>query len=243
MEYSDLCYIYDCVWAGKYTDFKSFYEDTQPKMDDKDIVEICKYALTYYLKWDEDIIHDNLTDEVLKRMKLYNLVMRVYPFPTEISDDMKVKYLIGVMYPKYYSFDKNESTQEVFRRLNEGELDKPPKGFFSNSEDGREHAKICFRYLVNNYYMFKGYEEIFRFFTSTEGKRFLNSHHLKQTTNLFGTIADLVFASFEDLGMSADEREECMLYREKYKSMIYMERFMRKEKKARREERRALDNQ
>ena len=104
MEKQDLYYIYDSVWAGMYTDFKPFCEENEQKMAPEDILEICRYAFRYYLRWNADAVHMRLTEDVLKQMKLYSLV-RTYPFPEEISKQMQIPYLVGKLYPQFYRFD------------------------------------------------------------------------------------------------------------------------------------------
>lgn len=238
MDRRDICFIYDSVWAGMYADFKPFYDESDPKMDPEDILEICRYAFSKYLRWSPDVIHTYMTEDILKRMKLYSLVMKVYPFPNELSDSMKLQYLIGMLYPKYYHFDKAESTEETFAELVEQKQDKAPKGFFANTEEGKKRAKICFRYMINHYKIFSTREDIFRYFNTVEGRKYLAAVKLKQSAKNFGTMADLIYESLNDLGMSKEEHEECLLLKEKYKSRYYMDRYIRKVKKIRREERR-----
>lgn len=238
MEKQDLCYIYDSVWAGMYADFKPFYEESDPKMDPEDILEICRYAFRYYLRWNADAVHMRLTEDVLKQMKLYSLV-RAYPFPEEVSEPMRIPYLIGKLYPQFYRFNKEQATEEVYADLVDRNTEKPPKGFFANTDEGRERAKICFRYMVNNYKIFKTREDAFHFFSTVDGRKYLGQCRLKYVSKLFGTDIDFVYESFSDLGMTAQEHEECMYCREKYKSKIYMEKYIRKVKKQKREERKA----
>ncbi len=238
MEKQDLYYIYDSVWAGMYTDFKPFYEESDQKMTPEDILEICRYAFRYYLKWNADAVHLRLTEDVLKQMKLYSLV-RTYPFPEEISEPMKIPYLVGMLYPQFYRFNPEQATEETYADLVDGNLEKPPKGFFANTDEGRKRAKICFRYMVNNYKIFATREDAFLFFSTVEGRKFLARCRLKYVSKFFGTDIDFVYESFSDLGMTAEEHEECMYCREKYKSKIYMEKYIRKIKKNRREERKA----
>ncbi len=238
MEKQDLYYIYDSVWAGMYTDFKPFYEEGGQKMAPDDILEICRYAFRYYLKWNADAVHRRLTVDVLKQMKLYSLV-KTYSFPEEVSEPMKIPYLVGMLYPQYYHFNPEQATEETYANLVDGKQEKPPKGFFANTDEGRNRAKICFRYMVNNYKIFTTREDAFRFFSTVDGRKFLNECRLKYVSKYFGTDIDFVYESFSDLGMTAEEHEECLYYREKYKSRIYMEKYIRKIKKERREERKA----
>ena len=238
MEKQDLCYIYDSVWAGMYADFKPFYEETNPKMDPDDILEICRYAFRYYLRWNADAVHLRLTEDVLKQMKLHSLV-RAYPFPEEVSEPMRIPYLVGKLYPQFYHFNKEQATEEIYADLVDRNMEKPPKGFFANTEGGRERAKICFRYMVNNYKIFKTREDAFHFFSTVDGRKYLGQCRLKYVSKLFGTDIDFVYESFSDLGMTAQEHEECMYCREKYKSKIYIEKYIRMVKKQKREERKS----
>ena len=240
MEKQDLYYIYDSVWAGMYTDFKPFYEENEQKMAPEDILEICRYAFRYYLRWNADAVHMRLTEDVLKQMKLYSLV-RTYPFPEEISEQMKIPYLIGKLYPQFYRFDPEQATEKTYADLMDGKLEKPPKGFFANTDEGRKRAKICFRYMVNNYKIFATREDAFQFFSTVEGRKFLALCRLKYVSKFFGTDIDFVYESYSDLGMTAEEHEECLYCMDKYKSRIDMEKNIRKIKKNRREERKAAE--
>lgn len=82
-------------------------------------------------------------------MKLYSLV-RAYPFPEEVSEPMRIPYLVGKLYPQFYRFNKEQAAEEIYADLVDRNMEKPPKGFFANTEEGRERAKICFRYMINN---------------------------------------------------------------------------------------------
>ena len=236
MEKEDLYYIYDSVLAWMYNDFKPFYLEIEQRMAPDDILEICRYAFRYYLRWNADAVHMRLTEDVLKHMKLYSLV-RTYPFPAEISERMKIPYLVGKLYPQFYRYNPEQAAEETYANLIDGVQEKPPKGFFADTDEGRKRAKICFRYMVNNYKIFATREEAFRFFSTVEGRKFLDKYRLKYVAKHFGTDIDFVYESFNDLWMTAEEHEECMYCREKYNSMIYMEKYIRKIKKKRREER------
>lgn len=238
MEKQDLYYIYDSVWAGMYSDFKPFYEESEQKMLPEDILEICRYAFRYYLRWNADKVNELLTDDVLKMMKLHNLV-RAYPFPAELNEQDRIPYLVGKLYPQFYRYNREEATEKTYSGLIDGRTDHLPKGFFSNTDDGRARAKICFRYLLNNYKIFEKREDAFKFFSTVDGRKYLGQYRLKYASKLFGTDIDFVYESFNDLGMTAEEHEECVYCREKYKSRIYMEKYIRKVKKIRREERKA----
>lgn len=230
MQKEDLCYIYDSVWAGMYTDFKPFYNENEQRMEPEDIIEICRYAFEYYLRWNSDAVHKRLNNDILKQMKLYSLV-RTYPFPEEVGEQMKIPYLVGMLYPKYYRFEPAQAAEETYADLVEGRQEKPPKGFFANTEGGKKRAKICFRYMVNNYKAFATREDAFRFFSSVEGRKFLTQCKLKYVAKYFGTDIDFVYESYMDLGMSPEEYNECVRCREKYKSRLFMEKQMRKLRK------------
>ncbi len=239
MKKQDLYYIYDSVWAGMYTDFKPFYNESDQRMNPEDILEICRYAFRYYLRWNPDAVHKRLTEDILKQMKLTSLI-KTYPFPEEVSDPMKIPYLVGVLYPQYYHFDPKQAAEQTYSDLVEGRLDKPPKGFFTNTDEGRMRAKICFRYMVNNYKIFATKEETFRFFSTVVGRKFLGKYKLKYVAKYFGTDIDYVYESLSDLGMTTEEHEECLYCHEKYKSKLFMEKYIRKVKKQQREERKSV---
>lgn len=56
-------------------------------------------------------------------------------------------------------------------------------------------------------------------------------YRLKQNVHFFGTMADYIFESLTEKPMIPSKYEECMFFRERYKSMYYMERYERKKKK------------
>ena len=171
-----------------------------------------------------------LTTDVLHRMKLYNLVMKLYPFPVELTENMRVEYLVKKLYPDGEKFDPLVSTEEAYRRMIEDGEDMP-KGFFNASVEGRQRAKICLRYMLNHYRIFKDYQEIFDFFSTLEGRKWIAQYRLKQNVHFFGTMADYIFESLTEKPMVPSKYEECMYFRERYKSMYYMERYERKKKK------------
>lgn len=230
MDQSCIAYMYDTVWSGMCNDFKPYYEEQEPKMLPSQILAICRYAFKTYLKWTPDEVEKYLTPEVLRRMKLYNLVMKVYPFPVELTENMRIDYLVAKLYPKGRKFDPLKVTEETYQRMIEyGET--MPKGFFNATVEGKRRAKICFRYMLNHYKIFADYHQIFEFFSTLEGRKWIAQYRLKQNVHFFGTMADYIFESLTEMPMTPEEYEECMFYRERYKSMYYMERYDRKKKK------------
>ena len=230
MDQGCIAYMYDCVWSGMCNDFKPFYEEQEPKMQPSQILSICRYAFRYYLKWTPEDVARYLTTDVLHRMKLYNLVMKLYPFPVELTENMRVEYLVKKLYPDGEKFDPLVSTEEAYRRMIEDGEDMP-KGFFNASVEGRQRAKICLRYMLNHYRIFKDYQEIFDFFSTLEGRKWIAQYRLKQNVHFFGTMADYIFESLTEKPMVPSKYEECMYFRGRYKSMYYMERYERKKKK------------
>lgn len=230
MDQRCIAYMYDTVWAGMCNDFKPYYEEQDPKMPPSQILAICRYAFSYYLKWSVDDVERYLTTDVLRRMKLYNLVMKVYPFPVELTEKMRIDYFVNQLYPKRTEFDPLKMTEEAYQRMIE-DGEEMPKGFFSATVEGKRRAKICFRYMVNHYKVFESYEQIFDFFSTLEGRKWIAKYRLKQNIHFFGTIADYIFESFTEIEMPPDAYEECMFYRERYKAMYYMERYEKKKKK------------
>lgn len=180
-------YIYDQVLLGrKKTIGKELFEMTvngrkeyNPVDEDRSI-KIIKYAFEYYLGWSPSRIWEEISEEILEKMKLSSLVNQRVRFPVELLDTKEnLKYLVCRMYPDLYHYRPEHAVINYYDRVLSGEIKRFKKGFFSKEDNsGKDRAAICLRRALELDGRFASREEMYDFFCRSEGRQFISTHKL-----------------------------------------------------------------
>lgn len=171
MEKADLYFLYDSAYSGMRKSILSGV--SRDFLTNRDMAFICKYACEYYLRWGPKQIALKLNLQVLRMMKLDNLVKKIR-FPSEISTPEKRTYLFTLMYPEILGpYHKEFFVIAFYRTVLSGERQKFPKSFFSGSQGADQNARICLMYALRTYAGCGTAAECIEFMTSPLASSFL----------------------------------------------------------------------
>ena len=127
-------------------------------------LNVFRYAFNTYMHWDAQDIHDYVSPDILKKLKLDNL-LKYLRFPGEVDKTNGLYYLAHMLYPEQIQFDSFDLTLKVYDNIVQKKIDKYPKDFFYDIE-GAERLKICFRHMLCNYVPFRSIDEMYEFFAN-----------------------------------------------------------------------------
>lgn len=203
-------YLYDQVLLGrKETCGKELFETTVNNrkeynpIDEERAIGVVKYAFEYYLGWSPEQTYENISDDILQKLKLNGLVYQRIKFPIELDPSDNLKYLVHRMYPEKYSYDSSKAIIEYYDKVLSGEIKRFKKGFFAQ-DDGKDRAAICFRHMLDLSGRFSSIKEIYDFFCTTDGRKMLSRYKLTSACrDLFEFPIDFLHYS-----LSAADRED-----------------------------------
>ena len=171
-----LMFEYDLILVGKKNTFSPFFFNYSKEQNKRVALSVFKYAIEKYLKWSAEEASIYLTYEVVQFMKLDGL-LKYIEFPAELDSKKDMFYIAHLLYPNKVKFDKKELILRTYKEVLSGKLYKFPKEYLSGSM-GVIRACVCFQYMVNQFLPFNSIEEMYNFFSSTNGIKALKKYRL-----------------------------------------------------------------
>lgn len=171
-----LMFEYDLILVGKKNSFSPFFFNYNNEHNQIAALFIFQYAIEKYLKWTAEEARVYFTYEVAKLMKLDGII-RYIQFPAELDPKVDLFYIIHLIYPKKVKYDKKDLILRTYKEVLSGRLYKFPKEYLSGSM-GVIRACVCFQYMVTQYLPFNNIEEMYKFFSSTNGIKALKKYRL-----------------------------------------------------------------
>lgn len=180
---------YDDILLGKRNNYSAYYFGSSKHQNEKEALYIFKYAFEYYLRWDPFTLRDMLNMEILKKLKL-NQILKYIDFPPELNPETDLFYIVW----KLYSFTKNYSERDlilrVYNNMLEDKIKKFPKEFFNGSY-GQLRALVCLQYVFSNYMSFTSISEIYDLSATDEFICILKKYKLLSVAkDIFATPVD-----------------------------------------------------
>lgn len=172
--YNDLLYEYEMMLIGKKNTFSNYFFNDSAE---KKALYVIHFAIENYLRWSPAEAVKNLDWPIIKKMKLEPLV-RYIEFPPEMDEKDNLYILKGKLYPNLVKVDTKEITLKVYKRVLEKDLYKFPKEYLSGDEQGRNRAIICFQYMLSQFVHFDSAEEMYKFFSTSDGPKLLKRYRL-----------------------------------------------------------------
>ena len=139
-------------------------------------LHIMQYAFETYLGWTPQVLRDNLTLDILERLKLKSL-LRYIQFAPELNAKEDLFYIAWLIYPETVHYGKKELTLRVYKQLLNKQLQKFPKEFFTG-RDGLTRSQICLRFMIEQFLHFTSVEEMYRYFSTEECTKTLRKYKL-----------------------------------------------------------------
>lgn len=127
-------------------------------------LRICKYAFDKYLGWSPQKLRDELTYDIIEKLKLKS-VIKYISFPPEFDKKKDMFYIVWKLYPQTTDISLRERVLRLYRQILDGEIAKFPKVYFCGNE-GRIKACICLDYMIREYIPFNTIDELYELFAS-----------------------------------------------------------------------------
>ena len=157
---------------------------------------LIRHALEDMIGWDAKTIRERLNMGILKALKLDVLLSNI-ELPLEVDLNEDCYYLVHLMYPHEYRYNRVDTIERSYRRvLEKGE--KIRKGLFSG-EKGRDAARICLRYVITNMLPVMTTEDLYKLFAnSLQARKTLAEYSLQDACDrLYKNPLDYLHDSLE----------------------------------------------
>lgn len=175
---------YDEILLGKRKKFSSMYFGFPDKTNETMALSVIKYAIERYLKWTPKEAYNMLNKKVLKQLNLTSLLSYI-EFPVELKKSTDIWYVVHKIYPHLFPLSKRRLITTLMSRIISGELNKIPSDYFF-CEDGELRACVCLQYVLENFFLFKTIDDMYKFFANNkEVHKILVQYRLRNVYTLF----------------------------------------------------------
>lgn len=167
---------YDDILLGNRKTFSSAF--MSKNNDERICMSVLKYVFKNYLHWSPVEVRDNLTEEIITRMKLLPLINRL-PCPDELDRNKDLYYIAWALYPETINVSKKDLIIKVYDDVLSGVRQKFPKEYFDGNE-GYVRARVLMVTMLREHCAgkFNGIEEMYQFFASQQGRKLLLKYKL-----------------------------------------------------------------
>lgn len=177
-------------------------------------IELIKYAIKTYLRWDDERASACLKPEHIECLKLTQMLSYI-SYPPEIDPETDFFYFVSKLYPDKIVLDFRELTLNIYKKVLDGRLPRFPKGFFDAGK-GVLRAVFCLQYAINQNLLFSSIEEGYAYFATGDANKFLREKKLYVAiTTIFETPLDYYHETLNE-----DEKSEYWLQYYKYEKNI-----------------------
>ncbi len=195
-----IIYEYEEVLLGKKAIIcLDFFQKNAKELNEKQALAVFRYAFEVYLRWSPIQIRENITKELLEKMKLTQLI-RYLQFPAEINPEKDCYYIANIMYPYLLDIDFKKNVLHVFKESLKNK-EKLPKEFLSEAI-GEIRANICMQYILSEKMYFETTEELYYYFYSKKGIQELKKY------KLYGAIGNFYNSPLEFMHFSLPQAQK-----------------------------------
>jgi hypothetical protein len=181
----DSIYIdYDDSLIGRipYVDAYNFYGPDPGGANQSKALLCIRYAIENILQWDEEEAVKKFDDYIIREMHLYK-IMSYIEFPSEVPF-ADPKYILSLLYPHRVHMNQEKLIEDIYKEVLEGNGKQFPREYFAGGI-GFKRFCFCIKFLLENYKPFDNLEDIYLFFDSANGKKFLYDYRLKVPADQF----------------------------------------------------------
>lgn len=194
---NSLMFEYELILLGKKNSFSSYFFNYNAEFNEKMALIVFRYAIEGFLKWTPKEAEAHLNKNIIKIMKLEQ-VLRFIRFPAELDPNVDLFYIAHLLYPRTVQFNTKELILRTYKEVLSGKLYKFPKEYLSGNL-GVTRACICFQYMVTQFLPFNNIEEMYKFFSTTNGIKALKKYRLYAIcTDIFDYPIDFLHESLSD---------------------------------------------
>lgn len=191
---TSLMFEYELILLGKKNSFAPYFFNYNAEYNERNALEVIRYAIEDFLGWSPQEAKIYLNGEIVKLMKL-DTIVRFVRFPAELDPEKDLFYLAHLLYPRQINFNGRELILRTYKEVLDGVLYKFPKEYLSGSM-GVTRACICFQYMIQQFLPFNNIEEMYKFFSTTNGVKALKKYRLYAIcTDIFDYPIDFLHES------------------------------------------------
>lgn len=210
---SNIIHEYEEILIGNQTKYLKEIFQCNDEDKEKIALEVFHYAFEVYLRWSPEDVQEYISDEILDKMKLTNL-LKYIQFPAELSKKKNLDYLVDILYPQLTKMDFKASIITTYKKvLNAKDGTKLPKGYLNESL-GMMRGHICLQYVLSEYFNFDSTEELYGFFASSNGMKTLKKYRLSSMcVDFYNTPLDFLHNA-----LPKSQQNEFLYYYYKFKN-------------------------
>lgn len=181
---------YDDVLIGKipYVDSYNFYGSSPGGPNELKALSCIRYALEKILEWTPEEVIARFDRYMIRLMRLDKIITYIdYPIEVLYGDP---KYILSLLYPDRVHLNAKKLAEKIYKRVldasddADGPLKQFPREYFSGGK-GFKRFCYCLNYLIENYKPMSSVDEVYSFFLSPDGKKFLYDYRLKVPADQF----------------------------------------------------------
>lgn len=211
--------VYEQILIGELKSFPVGFFNISKAEDQKNAVELFKYAFKYILKWDWATCEKAIDNDIIKLMKLDKIV-KYLDIPTGYEGHISPRYYAHIVYPSKIKFSLEEFDIGIYKDVCNG-VSNYPKKFFQD-EIGYNRALNCLFYAIKTGKSYRSLEHIYSEF-SINGMEILKNNRLLLAANLFETPVDFLHETLAD-----DQKDDFLFFYYKFRYMYKKEKSRKK---------------
>lgn len=182
-------------------DVSNFYGAAASEANQNIALYCIQFAIEEILQWNEETAIRGFDEYIIHFMKLDRIVKYIC-FPLDVPEGSP-KYILSLLYPDSIQLNRKKLIQQMFLNVlearksdNENVPDNQsrqfPREYFSGVE-GFKRFCVCLNFLIENYHPMSSVYEVYQFFDSPRGNKFLCDYRLKVPADQFSIdILDVV---------------------------------------------------
>lgn len=172
---------YEQILIGNKVQFSSKNFQFGVGGNERAALSVFRYAIEKLLKWNPQEAYRLFNYQICEKMKLTPL-LKYIRFPEELTAN-NTEYIITLLYPKQIKYDFSKYVIQVYKEVAAGQRKYPKTYMFGNK--GLIRATVCLRYVLSRQKIFNNTEEMYKYFSSQTGMKFLIDNKLYQLYNCF----------------------------------------------------------
>lgn len=153
----------------------NFYGAEPGGNNQKRALECIRFVIENILQWNLDQAKLNFDTYMIQLMKLDRIIEYIV-YPPEVCPGDTL-YILSLLYPDKIRMNPKTMIENMYQRVLDGEAQFPREYFLG--QKGFYRFCVCLCYLISEYRPFGDMEEIYQFFSSPEGKVFLDENRLR----------------------------------------------------------------
>ena len=152
----------------------SLFMKATPVQAKEHTILLLHYFIENIMGWTPEEAGQYLTEEMLKRFKLYEY-LRYLDVPQGIVSEEHT-YVLSLLYPNVFQYNDKAVTLKIFKRVLAKEI-KLPKFFFTGMR-GKERGIICLKSMIDNTMFLTSVEDLYVVFSSKSINKTLKKYCL-----------------------------------------------------------------